>query len=123
MDPATPASNDNKEKKTHSEGHNSRGRGRARGRGQGRTSANVIQTHSLFEQGPTEKLSKPSGGNIDRLQGLQISEECVKYFHLTSETSRWMLVTCWLVSLRQTHLKQFSSRAAVLPARKKSPCL
>jgi hypothetical protein len=25
-------------------------------------SANVIQTHSLFEQGPTEKINKPTGG-------------------------------------------------------------
>lgn len=48
-------------------GHRGRGRDsgdRGRGRGRGRMSANVIQTHSLFEQGPTEKVNKPSGGKL-----------------------------------------------------------
>lgn len=49
----------------HNSGPRGRGRNshdRGRGRGRGRMSANVIQTHSLFEQGPTEKIHKPSGG-------------------------------------------------------------
>lgn len=48
-------------------GHRGRGRDsgdRGRGRGRGRMSANVIQTHSLFEQGPSQKVNKPSGGKL-----------------------------------------------------------
>lgn len=58
---------DSKPSKPESLGHSGRGRdsverGRGRGRGRGRVSANLIQTHSLFEQGPTEKIQKPAGG-------------------------------------------------------------
>lgn len=55
------SSNDSKPKRPHSGDRDSRGRGR--GRGRGRVSSNVIQTHSMFEQGLTESLPKPSGGN------------------------------------------------------------
>ncbi|XP_045211717.2 DNA-directed RNA polymerase III subunit RPC4-like [Mercenaria mercenaria] len=63
---STSKPNDNKNQRPNS-GHSGRGRdsgdrGRGRGRGRGRMSANVIQTHSLFEQGPTEKVNKPTGG-------------------------------------------------------------
>lgn len=61
---STPKSNDGKRPNSggSGRGRDSGDRGRGRGRGRGRMSANVIQTHSLFEQGPTEKINKPSGG-------------------------------------------------------------
>lgn len=60
---STPKSNDGKRNSGGSgRGRDSGDRGRGRGRGRGRMSANVIQTHSLFEQGPTEKINKPTGG-------------------------------------------------------------
>jgi len=55
-----------KEKKGPHHHRDSGGRGgeggRGRGRGRQRSMANVIQTHSLFEQGPSEKIQKPTGG-------------------------------------------------------------
>lgn len=61
---STPKSNDGKRPNSggSGRGRDSGDRGRGRGRGRGRMSANVIQTHSLFEQGPTEKINKPTGG-------------------------------------------------------------
>ncbi|XP_052818034.1 DNA-directed RNA polymerase III subunit RPC4-like [Mya arenaria] len=65
--PGSSSNSDNKEKKGHHPrdwgGRGGPGGRGGRGRGRGRNNANVIQTHSLFEQGPTEKLHKPTGGS------------------------------------------------------------
>ena len=53
---ASQSSSNEKKPKISDEGRGGH-RGRGRGRGRGRES-NVIQSHSIFEQGPTEKTIK-----------------------------------------------------------------
>ncbi|KAH3872234.1 hypothetical protein DPMN_035449 [Dreissena polymorpha] len=47
-------------------------RGRGRGRGRGRNMPSVIQTHSLFEQGPSEKIPKPTGAIQEEEEGARV---------------------------------------------------